>query len=119
MISKIARMPKANVATKSPKKYSGKWNSIFCFSGPVVLTVFKFVLICAIRISPSLEENKPDEKHAEAYSNRHAENPKGGFSRMGRAILIILIALIYILVRVHQVLVCAQTGRSIRRITRD
>ena len=66
--------------------------------------------------SPSLKENKPNERCAKSDGDRHAENPKSSSPSRSGTILIVLILLIYILVGVHQVLIRAEAWRRIGRV---
>src|SRR6266498_795768 len=96
---RMATMPKAIVATRSPGKYSGRWNCI------IVLRV------CSGCSLPAFEPNQPDEKGAEADGARHGYNPKTNHSCPGRAVLI---RAVYILIGIHEVAI--QSGRHIRRV---
>src|SRR6266705_5842124 len=112
MISRIARMPKATVATRSPRKYSGRWNCIESVSCELGLQ---------FRVSnrsgcglPAFEPNQPDKESADAQRHGDAKEPECDHAQHGRSIAV---SPFHVLVGIHEV-AALKAGRHVARITR-
>src|SRR6266404_7053692 len=110
MTSRIARMPKATVATRSPKKYSGRWNCILLVGFGVSSLSYERSG-CGL---PAFEPNQPDKESADAHRHGDAKEPERDHAQHGWPIAV---SPFHVLIGIHQV-TAFEAGRDVRGITR-
>src|SRR5260221_3022780 len=105
-------MPKATVATRSPRKYSGRWNCIFVKLGYWRGSVWAVTGSgCGL---PAFEPNQPDKESADTQRHRDAKKPKRDHAQHGRPIAV---SPFHIMIGIHEV-AALEAGRHVRWITR-